>query len=74
MAAESENGPGHEAWRFVEQRFGYQDELRYDIHRFLGKVLSICPCTAALSREQYRKASFHLPHIDPPQGGPATGP
>ncbi|HVD30709.1 MAG TPA: hypothetical protein VNE19_03245 [Methylomirabilota bacterium] len=59
LAAEPESGPAHAVLGFVEQRFGYQNELRYDIHRFLGKVLSICPCTADLSREQYRKASFH---------------
>jgi hypothetical protein len=66
VAAEPRTGPAHEAWTLIELRFGYQDGLRYDIHRFLGKVLSFCPCTAGLSREQYRKASFHEPDTGSP--------
>jgi hypothetical protein len=66
VAADPKDGPAHDALSFIEERFGYQNQLRYDLHRLLGKVLSVCPCTAGLSREQYRRASFHRPRTVSP--------
>jgi len=54
-------GPGHRIIDAIEERVGVSDELHYYVHQALGKGFSLCPCTAGLSREQYRKATQHRP-------------
>ena len=59
VETEPSGGPGHRIIDAIEQRTGESDELHYLAHQLLGKVFSLCPCTAGLSREQYRKAAKH---------------
>jgi hypothetical protein len=61
VAVETEppGGPGHRMVDAIEQRIGRSDEIHYYGHEALGKILSFCPCTAGLSREQYRRAALH---------------
>jgi hypothetical protein len=49
----------------IEQRIGPNDELHYVVHSALGRVLSLCPCTAGLSRDQYGRAAYHRPRPTP---------
>ena len=56
-----QSGLGHEIVDLIEAPIGDNDVLRYNAHVVLGKVFSICPCTAGLSADQYRRASFHRP-------------
>jgi hypothetical protein len=56
------SGLGHELLDAIEAPIRQNDELLYNMHRALGKAFSLCPCTAGLSAEQYRRASFHRPH------------
>ena len=58
---EPSGGPAHRLIDAIEQRIGESEALHYYAHQVLGKVLSLCPCTAGLSREQYRKAARHRP-------------
>lgn len=61
VALEPSSGPGHRIIDAIEERIGESEELHYYAHQILGKVFSLCPCTAGLSREQYRKAAFDRP-------------
>lgn len=61
IETERAGGPLHRIIDAIEQRTGESDALHYYAHQVLGKVFSLCPCTAGLSREQYRKAALHLP-------------
>lgn len=56
------DGLGHDIIDAIEMPFDQSEGLRYNTHLALGKILSLCPCTAGLSRDQYRRASFHRPH------------
>lgn len=58
---EPSGGPAHRLIDAIEQRIGESDALHYYAHRVLGRVFSLCSCTAGLSREQYRKADRHRP-------------
>ncbi len=39
----------------------------YETHFFLGRLLSLCPCTAEASAAQYEKATFHRPPKPSPE-------
>jgi hypothetical protein len=49
----------------LELRIGPNDELHYQVHTVLGRILSFCPCTAGLSRDQYGRAAYHRPRPAP---------
>jgi len=59
--AEPDDGPGRGLVNSIESRIRENDQLHYQIHRAVGRVLSICPCTARLSASQYYRAGFHRP-------------
>lgn len=69
-ALASRFGPTRALIDAVERQLDPSDSLRYDIHRALGKVLSFCPCTAGLSREQYGRAAYHRPRPILPPSAP----
>jgi hypothetical protein len=56
-----QSGLGHEIIDMIEFPISDNDAVRYNAHNVLGKVFSLCPCTAGLSADQYRRASFHRP-------------
>jgi len=56
---EPAGGLGHRIIDAIEQRTGESNALHFYAHQALGKVFSLCPCTAGLSREQYRRAAQH---------------
>jgi hypothetical protein len=64
--ARPESGPGHELLDAIEYPIRQSEDLQYNVHRALGKMFSLCPCTAGLSADQYRRASFHRPHQETP--------
>ena len=55
------SGPGYEIVDMIEYVVGDNDAVRYNVHTALGKIFSVCPCTAGLSADQYRRAAFHRP-------------
>ncbi len=59
--ARPESGLGHYLLDAIEYPIRQNEGLQYDVHRALGKIFSLCPCTAGLSADQYRRASFHRP-------------
>jgi hypothetical protein len=59
-------GPARGLVDAIERQIGPNDPLHYDVHLAMGKVLSLCPCTAGLSRDQYRRAAFHRPRPSEP--------
>ena len=59
--ARPESGPAHELLEMVEYPIRQNEPLQYNVHRALGKMFSLCPCTAGLSADQYRRAHFHRP-------------
>jgi len=59
--AEPDDGPGRGVLNAIESRIRENDELHYQVHRAVGRVLSLCPCTARLAASQYYKAGFHRP-------------
>ncbi len=59
--AEPEGSPAHPPWEWAEEQVRRDEQLHRNIHLALGKVFSVCRCTAELSASQYRKASFHGP-------------
>lgn len=61
-----QNGLGHELLDAIEYPIRQNEELQYNVHRALGKIFSLCPCTAGLSADQYRRASFHRPDEEVP--------
>jgi hypothetical protein len=50
----------------IEYPIAQSEELRYDTHRALGKLFALCPCTAGLSADQYRRAGYHRPRSPTP--------
>jgi hypothetical protein len=54
-----QSGPAHALLDAIESPIRQNDGLQYNVHRALGKMFSLCPCTAGLSADQYRRASFH---------------
>lgn len=56
-----ESGVGHDILDVIETPFDHDQTLRYNAHLALGKLFSLCPCTAGLSSDQYRRAAFHRP-------------
>ena len=60
------SGPGHELLDALEGPIRPSEVLMYNVHRALGDVFSLCPCTAALSEDQYRRAGFHRPADETP--------
>lgn len=54
-------GPGHEVLDALGYPFRQSEALQYDAHRALGKLFSLCACTAGLSADQYRRAGYHRP-------------
>ena len=60
-----QDGPAHELLDAIEYPLRDNEGLRYNVHTVLGKVFSLCPCTAGLSADQYRRAWFHRPEKTP---------
>jgi len=56
-----ESGLGRDVLDVIEYPIRQDEGLRYKTHRALGKIFSLCPCTAGLSADQYRRAWFHRP-------------
>lgn len=56
-----QSGPGRVLLVAIEYPIRQNEELQYNAHRALGKLFSLCPCTAGLAADQYRRASFHRP-------------
>jgi hypothetical protein len=63
-----ESGLGRNVLDVIEYPIQQDEGLRYNTHRALGKIFSLCPCTAGLSADQYRRAWFHRPddHVETP--------
>jgi hypothetical protein len=59
-----ESGPGHDFLDAIQAPIRQNEELQYNVHRALGKLFSLCECTAGLSVDQYRRASFHRPKTE----------
>ena len=59
--ARPEDGPAHELLDAIQSPIRQNEALQYSVHLALGKMFSLCPCTAGLSADQYRRASFHRP-------------
>ncbi len=57
--AEPEGGPAQGLLDWAEDRVRENDQLHRAIHLALGRIFSICPCTASLGQSQYRKAGYH---------------
>jgi hypothetical protein len=62
---EPDAGPGAQVVDFAEQQVRQNEDLHYNIHRALGRVFSLCSCTADISRSQYEKAFYHRPRPSP---------
>ena len=60
------SGPGHELLDALEEPIRPSEVLMYNVHRALGEIFSLCPCTAGLSEDQYRRAGFHRPADETP--------
>jgi hypothetical protein len=56
-----ESGPGQVLLDAIEYPIRQNEDLQYNAHRALGRLFSLCPCTAGLSADQYRRAWFHRP-------------
>jgi hypothetical protein len=70
VALADRTGPLRPIVSDLDQRIGYNNEVHYWLHTGLGKVLSVCPCTAGLSRDQYGRAAYHRPRPTPRPTGP----
>ena len=60
------SGPAHELLDALEEPIRPSEVLMYNVHRALGEIFSLCPCTAGLSEDQYRRAGFHRPADETP--------
>lgn len=56
-----ESGLARDVLELIEYPLSQNEDLHYGVHSALGKTFSLCPCTAGLSAEQYRRAWFHRP-------------
>ena len=61
-----QSGLGRDLLEAIEYPLEQNETLHYNAHRVLGKMFSLCPCTAGLSADQYRRAAFHRPRDEKP--------
>lgn len=62
--ARPQSGLGRDVLAAIEYPLRLDDGVQYNVHRALGKIFSLCPCTAGLSADQYRRAWYHRPEAD----------